>query len=290
MKAEIAIVIQPRQSDLGGGLKVRRALPFAKKRMVGPFIFLDHMGPVELAKDQEMKVRAHPHIGLSTLTYLFQGELLHRDTLGTEQMIRPREVNWMTAGKGIAHSETARDEKSSLILEGLQAWIALPLSHEDAEPSFVHVDASDIPEIMKGKAKYHLVAGSAFGKSSPVPVHSPLFYLCGESLTDDPFSLEVPSGQEGGVYVSKGQIRVNGETYDEGSLIVYTPGTPVIFESLSGSRVAVIGGEIFPEKRIIWWNFVSSSQEKIENAKKRWQEDGFGHVIHETERIPLPAI
>jgi redox-sensitive bicupin YhaK (pirin superfamily) len=289
MNSSIELVISPRQSDLGGGLKVRRALPFQKKRMVGPFIFLDHMGPVTLDVHQEMKVRSHPHIGLSTLTYLFAGELLHRDTLGTEKMIRPGEVNWMTAGKGIAHSETAIDDRAALTLEGLQIWIALPLSHEEIAPSFVHQSAETIPSHVMGKVHWKLIAGSAFGKSSPVPCYSPLFYLVGESKDEsDKFEMTVSENSEGGVYVAGGGVKIDDTVYPEGELVVFKKGAKIHFEIMANSRVAVVGGDIFPEKRFIWWNFVSSSEEKIEAAKKRWQEDGFGHVIHESSRIPLP--
>ncbi len=288
MNSSIELVISPRQSDLGGGLKVRRALPFQKKRMVGPFIFLDHMGPVTLEIHQEMKVRSHPHIGLSTLTYLFAGELLHRDTLGTEKMIRPGEVNWMTAGKGIAHSETAIDDHGALTLEGLQIWIALPLDHEDTEPSFVHQSAEAIPSHTMGEVNWKIVAGSAFGKTSPVPCFSPLFYLIGESTKADTFEMDVNENAEGGVYVARGGISIDETHYSAGELVVFKKGAKIKFEMMPHSRVAVVGGDIFPEKRFIWWNFVSSSEDKIEAAKIRWQEDGFGHVIHESSRIPLP--
>lgn len=288
MPSQVELVISPRTSDLGGGLSVRRVLPFVKKRMVGPFIFLDHMGPVELAAQKEMKVRSHPHIGLSTLTYLFSGELLHRDSLGTEMMIKPGEVNWMTAGKGIAHSETAGNESESVKLEGLQFWVALPVDHEDVEPSFVHVDVLDLPKITVGRSVWTLAAGSAFGQSSPVPVYSPLFFLVTEAKVSDHFVMGLDAKTEGCVYITKGKILVGDETYGEGECVVFKRGTSIEFSLEAGTRVAVLGGMSFSEKRFIWWNFVSSSEKKIEDAKKRWKEEGFGEVIHETERIPLP--
>lgn len=285
--SNVEIVIQPRLNDIGDGFHVRRALPFQKKRMVGPFIFLDHMGPLHVDQNHGLKVRAHPHIGLSTLTYLFSGTIFHRDTLGFEQSIRPGEVNWMTAGKGIAHSERSVPNEHG-ILEGIQVWIALPKEHEDIEPSFVHKDLKDIPNVEVGNETYQLVAGSAFGKTSPVPVHSPLFYLGSEVKKDHVFSMKLGDIAEGAVYVAKGKIEIEGTTYEEGTLVSFLKGTSIDFKTLDNCRLVIVGGDVFPEKRFIFWNFVASSHEKIEAAKLAWKNKDFGRVIHEDEYIPLP--
>jgi redox-sensitive bicupin YhaK (pirin superfamily) len=285
--SNVELVITPRVNDIGDGFKVRRSLPFQKKRMVGPYIFFDHMGPLNFDEGHVLKVRGHPHIGLSTLTYLFSGTIFHRDTLGFEQAIRPGEVNWMTAGKGIAHSERSVPNEHG-ILEGIQVWIALPKEKEDIDPSFVHVDLKDIPVIQIGSESYQLVAGKAFGKESPVPVFSPLFYLGGEIKKGHSFSMKLEANAEGAVYVAKGRIEVEGVTYEEGNLVSFLKGTSIDYKTLDDCRLVVIGGDVFPEKRYIFWNFVSSSQEKIEAAKLAWKHEEFGDVIHEDEYIPLP--
>lgn len=285
--SQIELVIRPRINDIGDGFRVRRALPFQKKRMVGPFIFLDHMGPLQQDADHKLKVRAHPHIGLSTLTYLFTGTIFHRDTLGFEQEIRPGEVNWMTAGKGIAHSERSVPDAQGA-LEGIQVWIALPKDLEDTEPSFIHKSAGEIPIVELDGARYQLVAGSAFGKTSPVPVHSPLFYLGGEVLEQHRFELKLGPEAEGAVYVAKGKIEVEGQVFEEGTLVTFRKGTSVDYLTLADCRLVIVGGDVFPEKRFIFWNFVSSSEEKIEAAKLAWNNGEFGDVVHEDEYIPLP--
>lgn len=285
--SHVELVIRPRTNDIGDGFKVRRALPFQKKRMVGPFIFLDHMGPLHQDADHRLKVRAHPHIGLSTLTYLFTGTIFHRDTLGFEQEIRPGEVNWMTAGKGIAHSERSVPDAHGA-LEGIQVWIALPKDLEDTEPSFVHKSAAEIPTVDLEGASYQLVAGSAFGKTSPVPVLSPLFYLGGEVPAQHQFQMKLGPQAEGAVYVAKGKIEVEGQSYEEGALVAFLKGTAIHYRTLTACRLVVVGGDVFPEKRFIFWNFVSSSEEKIEAAKLAWKKGEFGVVVHEDEYIPLP--
>ena len=288
MSDKIELIIDPRPSDLGDGFFVRRALPYQKKRMVGPFIFLDHMGPAVFSHEHPLLVRAHPHIGLSTLTFLFKGEMLHRDSLGNELVISPGAVNWMTAGSGIAHSERSHLTSEKMDLEGIQLWIALPKAHEEVVPSFVHVETKDIPVIEAGKNKLTLIAGSAFGKTSPVPVYSPLFYLEGRYQNAERFELKVAGGSEGAVYVAKGEIVVEGEFVKANQLVCFKPGVAIEFEAVGEAHVMILGGEIFPEKRFIFWNFVSSSEARIEQAKQDWREQKFGQVIHETEFIPLP--
>ncbi len=286
--SSVALVIEPRVSDLGEGFLVKRALPFSKKRMVGPFIFLDHMGPAIFTKEKPLLVRSHPHIGLSTLTYLFKGEMLHRDSLGNELVIRPGEVNWMTAGRGIAHSERSFFSSDPMHLEGIQLWIALPKESEEISPSFIHVSEDQLPKIPVGNSEMKLIAGSAFNESSPVPVYSPLFYLGGTIAAGDRFELDVSANAEGAVYISQGEIEVEETLYRSGQMICFTPGHKISFKS-QGCQVVVLGGEIFPEKRFIFWNFVSSSQERIEVAKLDWQKQKFGQVINETDFIPLPG-
>lgn len=284
----IEIVIPSRTSDLGNDFKVRRTLPYAKKRMVGPFIFFDHLGPANITEQNGLSVRAHPHIGLATLTYLFSGEITHRDTLGNEQIIRPHEVNWMTAGRGIAHSERSRRSEQSKLLEGLQVWIALPKEIEDIEPNFNHFEVSDIPSVDVGNNKFKLIAGKAFGKKSPVPVYSPLFYLVGDMSAQDIFAMDLDAEVEGAVYVAKGQLNCDHKIYEEGTFICFHKGTSINFMAQVDAHVIILGGEVFPEKRFIWWNFVSSSEAKIEIAKMRWSNHDFGKVINEEEEIPLP--
>lgn len=286
--SKIELVVEPRTSDLGDGFTVRRALPYAKKRMVGPFIFLDHMGPAVFTKEKPLLVRSHPHIGLSTLTYLFSGEMLHRDSLGNELVISPGEVNWMTAGSGIAHSERSHIVQEEMHLEGIQLWIALPKKSEEVAPSFVHVDEKDLPKIQVGESHLALIAGEAFGIKSPVPVYSPLFYLGGFLKSQDAFQLKMEKSHEGAVYVAKGEIQIEDQTFREGELICFKAGEDLNFVALSECRVMVLGGEIFPEKRFIFWNFVSSSEERIEVAKQDWRDQKFGPVINEKEFIPLP--
>ena len=289
MNEQIELIVDPRPSDLGDGFIVRRALPYQKKRMVGPFIFLDHMGPAVFSKEHPLLVRAHPHIGLSTLTFLFKGEMLHRDTLNNELVVRPGEVNWMTAGSGIAHSERSYLTSEKMELEGIQLWIALPKASEEVAPSFVHVDTQDIPIIENGKNKLTLIAGSAFGKTSPVPVYSPLFYLEGKYQAGERFKLDVNHASEGAIYVARGEITVYGEKVSAHQLVCLKPGVAVEFEAIGEALVMILGGEIFPEKRFIFWNFVSSSEERIAKAKQDWIEQKFGQVINETEFIPLPG-
>jgi redox-sensitive bicupin YhaK (pirin superfamily) len=289
MSDKIELIVDPRASDLGDGFMVRRALPYQKKRMVGPFIFLDHMGPAVFSKEHPLLVRAHPHIGLSTLTFLFKGEMLHRDTLNNELVIRPGEVNWMTAGRGIAHSERSYLSNESMDLEGIQLWIALPKASEEVAPSFVHVDTKDIPVIESGRNKLTLIAGSAFGKTSPVPVYSPLFYLEGKYQDQERFELKVNADSEGAIYVAKGEIKVDDQIITAHQLVCFKPGVALEFEAVGDAHVMILGGEIFPEKRFIFWNFVSSSEARIEEAKNDWHHQRFGQVINETEFIPLPG-
>lgn len=287
--SSVELVITPKEKDLGDNFVVRRSLPDHRKKMVGPFIFWDHMGPVTLVDEKNMTVRSHPHIGLATITWLFSGKILHRDSLGNEQMIRPGEVNWMTAGSGIAHSERSNPEgDESYKLEGIQLWLALPVEHEDVQASFFHCKEKDIPQIKKDGINLRLVAGEAWGEKSPVPVYSSLFYLNGEVEKDGHYQQIIKTSEEGAIYVVDGEIEVEGKTYGDYQLIIFKKGQAIQFKATKNSKVMVFGGEVFPERRYIWWNFVSHDKEKIEKAKEDWKQGRFAPVINETERIPLP--
>ncbi|MBP7065642.1 pirin family protein [Ferrovibrio sp.] len=289
MSEMVEMLIQPRKQDLGDGFVVRRVLPFAKRRHVGPFVFLDHMGPAQFAPGQGLDVRPHPHIGLATVTYLFSGEILHRDSLGYLQPIRPGDVNWMTAGSGIVHSERTRDEvrAAGQLLHGVQAWVALPLEHEEIAPSFRHHPAASLPEWREGDATLRLVAGSYGGHVAPAQCLSPMFYI----------DLDLPQGAsftlndeyaERAVHVSIGGISVAGTSYGESDLLVLREGDAVTLTAEQPSRLMLLGGAPLDAPRQMWWNFVSSSKERIEQAKADWQADRFGKVPGESEFIPLP--
>jgi redox-sensitive bicupin YhaK (pirin superfamily) len=285
-------VIETREREIVNGFKVRRVLPSSRRRMVGPFIFLDQMGPEILKNGGGLDVAPHPHIGLATITYLFRGELLHRDGLGTIQMIRPGEVNWMTAGSGIAHSERTPQEirKTDSELFGVQAWVALPTRYEEVEPSFFHYSEADLP-ILNGEGKHViLICGSLYGASSKVQTLSDTFYadvkLEKESL------LPLPNGhEERAVFAVEGRIEVlaGGGTYHAGQLIVFKPDEYITIKaSASSARMMLLGGARLDGDRHIWWNFVSSSKERIEQAKLDWEAGRFAPIPDESEYIPLP--
>lgn len=284
----VELVITPKVKELGEGFQVRRVLPSLRKKTVGPFVFWDHMGPVELAPDKELKVRAHPHIGLATITYLFSGEIMHRDSLGNEIAIRPGEVNWMTAGRGIAHSERAPYKNKSEILEGIQLWVALPKEYEDIDPNFSHFKEKDLPFIEKEKHRLRLIAGQSLGHSSAVPVYSDLFYFKVDSVEGSSFEFQLKTEQEAAIYILEGEIECEGHVYKRFDLVVFKKGVVVKFKNQTATQYMFFGGSIFPEKRHVWWNFVSSDKEKIEIAKQNWKEGKFKKVIHEEEFIPLP--
>ncbi len=285
----IELVIDGKQKDLGDGFVVRRALPVVQKRMVGPFVFFDHMGPVDLKVDQGMDVRPHPHIGLSTLTYLFEGEVMHRDTLGFEQVIQPGAVNWMTAGRGIAHSERSASIRSTpRRLHGIQTWLALPTEHEEVAPSFHHHAEISIPEFSLQGARVRLIAGEVEGQRSPVEVYSPTTYF--EVLLDKNSEFQFARAEhELAVYAVNGRAQVGGQVVSEGQLAVLKSGELLHLKATEPARFLVLGGEPLPEPRHIWWNFVSSRKERIEQAKRDWLQQSFGAIKGETEFIPLPS-
>jgi len=285
----VELVIQARARDLGG-VTVRRLLPSAARRMVGPFIFLDHMGPVQLAAGEGIDVRPHPHINLATVTYLFEGDILHRDSLGSEQAIRPGAVNWMTAGRGIAHSERtpAAERRRGPRLHGLQLWVALPKAHEEDEPSFHHHAAETIPGLDLGGARLRVVAGSAYGATAPVKGLSPLFYV--EAQLERGIVLPLPDDHlQRAAYVVEGAISVDSELHRAGELLVFRERCSARFTAAEPSRVMLLGGAPVDGERHIWWNFVSSSRERIERAKDDWRTGRFPKVRgDEKEFIPLP--
>jgi redox-sensitive bicupin YhaK (pirin superfamily) len=284
----IAEVVEGRRRDLGDGFEVQRILPWGGGRMVGPFIFLDQMGPVVFAPGKGIDVRPHPHIGLATVTYLYEGEILHRDNLGFVQPIRPGEVNWMTAGRGIAHSERTAPEirAAGHRLWGLQSWVALPDGHEEEEPSFLHYGSDRLPLIERNGVTIRVIAGRAFGEASPVPALSPMFYADASMPIRSQLALPMEY-EERAAYIVQGALEVDEEVFNAGTLLIFTPGAKADITAFGNSRVALLGGAPLGERHI-WWNFVSSSQERIERAKAQWKAGQFAPVPGETEFIPLP--
>jgi redox-sensitive bicupin YhaK (pirin superfamily) len=282
-------VIPARERDLGGFV-VRRVLPFESRQMVGPFIFFDHMGPTNFTLGQGIDVRPHPHIALATVTYLFSGSLEHRDSLGTVRVIRPGDVNWMTAGSGIAHSERTPQalRQSGGQSHGIQSWVALPDGQEDVEPSFAHYPAADLPRRTVDGVELAVIAGEAFGLRSAVATLWPTLYV--DAQFADGAVLEVaPEHSERGVYVAQGQLQIGDAVLTEGQMAVLEPDSRPRLRARGATRAMLLGGERFPTPRYIWWNFVASSQARIEHAKRRWSNGEFAQVPGESEFIPLPT-
>ncbi len=285
----IETVIVPRARDLGG-FEVRRALPSAQRQMVGPFIFFDQMGPALMQPGIGVNVRPHPHIGLSTVTWLFDGSIFHRDSLGSEQPIAPGELNWMTAGRGIVHSERtiAAELANERRLFGIQSWVALPKKYEDTAPGFAHVAMEKLPLIEDRGIRARVVAGSLYGATSPVKTHSDLFYADVQMQAGSALPLPVEH-EERGVYVAEGEIEVAEQVFETGRLLVFRPGDAITIRARSNARLMLLGGEPMDGPRYIWWNFVASSKDKIEAAKDDWKQARFGIVPgDEAEFIPLP--
>ncbi len=282
-------VIVPRSHDLGG-FQVRRALPAIGQRMVGPFIFFDQMGPAEFHLGEGLDVRPHPHIGLSTVTYLFDGEIMHRDSLGTALAIKPGAVNLMTAGRGIVHSERTGMEARATgpKLYGIQAWLALPKTHEEIAPEFKHHGAGDLPRIVEGGKRISLIMGSAYGQTSPVQF--PWDALYAEAVLSPGSILPLdPDYDERAIYIVSGKVDIAGDEFGAGQLLVFKPGDRISILAIDQARVMIVGGEPMDGPRNIWWNFVSSSKERIEQAKHEWKTGRFDTVPgDESEFIPLP--
>lgn len=282
-------IIKGHSRDLGDGFHVSRILPAMEQRAVGPFVFFDYFGPVTFAPGKGIDVRPHPHIGLATVTYLIEGSQMHRDTLGSVQEIQPGDVNWMTAGRGIVHSERSdpADRAAGMKLHGLQTWVALPRALEDTAPAFTHVPGAQLPKFEVGAARLIVAAGHAFGREAPTPTHSDTLYAAvdlpaGESLT-------VPADhEERAVYVVEGDVDVDGVAVPEATMAVAAAPGPFVVHARTTAKLMLVGGARLDGERFIWWNFVASSRERIEAAKTTWQAQAFGQVPGETEFIPLP--
>lgn len=285
------LVIEARRASITTGMEVKRILPFRQRRMVGPFIFMDHAGPVAIQPEtaSSMDVLPHPHIGLSTVTYLFGGEVTHRDSLGVQQVIRPGEVNWMTAGRGIAHSERFEDPSvlAGGTLEMLQTWVALPEKDEESAPAFTNYKPEVLPVFTDRGVWMRLIAGNAYGLRNDVKTHSPLFYL--HVMLEPGVTFGLPKEHsERAIYVVKGSVEIGGRTYVQGQMLVFTKGVDPVLSSKEATTLMLLGGEPLGE-RFIWWNFVSSRRERIEQAKADWKA---GRIVlppnDNTEFVPLP--
>ncbi len=285
----LELVIVPRTRDLGDGFQVRRALPHGKRQMVGPFIFFDHFGPVQFMSGKGMDVRPHPHIGLATVTYLFDGSIMHRDSEGNAQEIQPGAMNLMTAGRGIAHSERTPDiqRRDGQSMLGLQSWIALPRAFEEIAPSFQHYAAGLLPSVSDTGFTARVIAGRAFGVASPVEMVSPWFYAEVVLAAGMAVPLD-PDHEERAIYVVEGEIEIAGDRHTGPCLLIFRPGDAITVRATSAARMMFLGGDALEGPRHLWWNFVSSSKERIEQAKQDWKMGRFDHVPDESEFIPLP--
>jgi len=289
----LSVVVVPRTRDLGDRFEVRRALPSKERRMVGPFVFLDQMGPHRFATGGGLDVRPHPHIGLATITYLFDGEILHRDSLGTVQPIRPGEVNWMTAGQGIVHSERTppelRQQESGLF--GLQCWVALPRAYEEIAPSFVHVKSDQLPVEEGEGVAAQVIAGRYFDKQSPIPTLSDLFYV-DVQLQSQARLVVPPEYEEQAIYIVSGQVDLgNDGIFDAGQLLVLKPGKSVTVTAVNAAaRIMLLGGEPLDGSRAVVWNFVASSEERLRQARDDWENQRFPKIAGESEWIPFPDV
>lgn len=284
------LIIEERSRDIGDFM-VGRLLPFRKKRMVGPFIFIDHMGPSEMGPEKYLDVDQHPHMGLSTLTFLLEGEILHRDSMGTEQIIKPGSVNWMTAGKGVTHTErtpsSLRNGQKHTV-HGYQIWVALPKEKEFMEPEFHHVGHSELPKWMDESAEFVLVAGKGFGKQSPLPVHSELFMV--EVKASDDYELTIAGELEGqiGICIVEGSIQACDHHVEAGNMLVSKSENACKLTMKAGTHLFLFGGKSFPEERLIYWNWVATSKETLSQAKADWKNKKFTKVPGDDTYIPLP--
>lgn len=290
--SNINLIIEERAASIGKFM-VGRLLPFREKRMVGPFIYIDHMGPVKLSERENFDVLPHPHIGLSTLTFLFEGSIMHRDTLGNEVEIKPGAVNWMTAGKGIVHSERTPEylRHSDKHMHGLQIWIALPKALEEMEPEFFHIEEGNIPTWKEDGLQFKLIAGEAFGKKSAVPVYSKLYMIEIKSTAKQLVNIGQHLYGESGLYILEGSIESDGHIFEPKQLLVAKDSSLCQFAMEANSTIYIFGGEAFAEERFIDWNFVSSRKELIDEAKQKWNAQTFGKIKgDDTEFIPYPTL
>jgi redox-sensitive bicupin YhaK (pirin superfamily) len=289
--SNISLIIAERAASIGNFM-VGRLLPFRQKRSVGPFVFIDHMGPIKLNAREHFDILPHPHIGLSTLTYLFSGSIMHRDSIGSEAEIQPGAVNWMTAGKGVVHSERTPDylRDSEQVMHGLQIWVALPKELEEIEPSFTQIPAEKIPAWERDSVQIKLIAGDAFGKKSPVPVHSKLYFIELKSSEAQKISIGNDLYGESALYILEGSIDSEGNTYEPKQILIAKDSKLCEFEMGANTTVYIFGGEPFPEERFIDWNFVSSSKERLQEAKEDWIHQKFPKIKGETEFVPYPTL
>ena len=291
MADSIELLIEGRAHELGPGFSVRRVLPSVKRRTVGPFIFFDHFGPMTVPPGGDgMEVRPHPHIGLATVSYLFEGGIFHRDSLGYAQPIRPGDVNWMTAGSGIAHSERTEPEmrRTGFTMHGIQTWVALPRSQEETAPAFEHVEAARLPAWQEGGVSMRLIVGTYAGRTAPTTHFSPIFYVAAEMPAAAKISVS-PEHAERAVYVAEGDAALGDRLLTVGDLAVLAPGAAVdLVAGAAGAKLMLLGGAPLDGPRHIWWNFVSSSKERIEQAKADWRDGRFAKVPGDPEFIPLP--
>jgi redox-sensitive bicupin YhaK (pirin superfamily) len=286
----VTAVIEGRERDIGG-LAVHRVLPSMRQRTVGPFVFLDHFGPVTVPPGGGIDVRPHPHINLATVTYLFEGEIVHRDSLGSHQVIRPGDINWMTAGRGIVHSERTDPARRAAggRSHGIQLWLGLPAADEETAPAFHHHPADTLPGRPAAGASLRVMAGSAYGLTAPVQTFSPLFYV--DAALDAGATLPLPEEHEQrAAYVATGRVRASGQEIEAGRLVVFSPGGAPTLRADTPARLVLLGGAPLDGERHLWWNFVSSRRERIEAAARDWSEGRFPRVPgDEVEFIPLPA-
>lgn len=289
--SNIGLIIEERSRDIGDFL-VGRLIPFRKKRMIGPFIFIDHMGPTTLGPNKYIDVDQHPHIGLSTLTFMLEGEIMHEDSLGTKQRIQPGSVNWMVAGKGVSHTERTPDNLRNgtvFTAQGYQIWVALPKELEDINPEFHHIPETDLPKWKDGAAEFTLVAGQGYGKKSPVPVHSPLFMI--EIKTTETYQLNTIGQLKGeiGICIVSGSIEACGEIVEKGNIVVSKVEDTCKTIVHANTHLLLFGGEPLPEERHIYWNFVSHDKKKIEKTKKAWANKTFPMMKNDESYVPLPG-
>jgi redox-sensitive bicupin YhaK (pirin superfamily) len=289
MEPNAPLLIEPRVHDLGDGFSVRRLLPFRLRRHVGPFVFFDHIGPVDLPPGRGLDVRPHPHIGLATVTYLYDGALTHRDSLGSEQVIRPGDVNWMTAGRGIVHSERTPsiERAAGHRMHGIQTWVALPQASAETQPEFRHYEAAGLPHEDRDGVQLRVIAGRSFGMESPVRVVAPTLYADVRFAAGAVLPLPTEH-EERALYVIDGDVTVDGTTVPLQHMLVLPPGNEVRIAATSTAHVLLCGGAPLDGDRVIWWNFVAASRERIEQAKSDWVAQRFGSVPGESEFIPLP--
>jgi redox-sensitive bicupin YhaK (pirin superfamily) len=282
-------VLQPHTKDLGGGFMIRRLLPSASRQAVGPFVFMDHFGPIVRRPVDDFDVRPHPHIGLATVTYLYEGAMLHRDSLGSVQRIEPGAINWMTAGRGIVHSERCPDDlrRTAGPLHGLQLWVGLPVDQEEREPAFEHTAAAALPEFDRDGVRLRILVGEGWGRLSPVTTSSPTLFIDANAAPGAVLDLPAVTAERA-VYPLAAPVEADGDTIDANRLAVLAPGEPARVTFPEGGRVAIVGGAPMDGRRHMWWNFVSSSRERIEAAKVAWTAQRMGTIPGETEFIPLP--